>query len=148
MMRNRHLLATALLAVLAGVALVVMRNAGPTASASRNGVPAAQQPAAGIPEAGSLRAFRTPELFRQHYAKHGREFGNVTPEEYLRQAQALRDAAPAANVLEIRRKDGVVTRFDKDSGSFIAFDGDGTIRTFFRPADGERYFRRQAGGPR
>lgn len=144
MMRSRHLLATTFLAVLAGVGLLVMRDAGPAAPVSGNGVPAPQQPAAGIPEAGSLRGFRTPELFRQHYAKHGREFGNITPEEYLRQAQALRDAAPAANVLEIRRKDGVVTRFDRDSGSFIALDGDGTIRTFFRPADGERYFRRQA----
>jgi pyocin large subunit-like protein len=47
-------------------------------------------------------------------------------------------------ILEIRRSDGVVTRFDRTAGAFIAFDPDGTIRTYFRPNDGERYFRRQA----
>jgi pyocin large subunit-like protein len=48
-------------------------------------------------------------------------------------------------VLEIRRpSDGVVSRFDRRSGAFLAFDSDGTIRTFFRPNDGESYFRRQA----
>jgi pyocin large subunit-like protein len=38
----------------------------------------------------------------------------------------------------------VITRFDRASGGFVAFDGDGVIRTFFAPNDGERYFRRQA----
>jgi pyocin large subunit-like protein len=38
----------------------------------------------------------------------------------------------------------VISRFDKATGSFIAFNADGTIRTFFRPVDGENYFRRQA----
>ena len=71
---------------------------------------------------------------------------------YLRAAQTLRDAPAGANVLELRRNDGVVTRFDKASGAFLAVNGDGTIRTFFRPNDGEAYFRRQAtrspgGGP-
>lgn len=92
----------------------------------------------------SGRGFRTPELLRLHYGKHGREFGRITMDEYLHQAQALRDAPVSATVLEIRRADSVVTRFDTATGSFIAFDRDGTIRTFFRPNDGERYFRRQA----
>jgi len=38
----------------------------------------------------------------------------------------------------------VVTRFDRTSGAFLAFNSDGVIRTFFKPNDGERYFRRQA----
>ena len=53
-------------------------------------------------------------------------------------------AALLVMVLEIRRQDGVVSRFDRSTGSFIAVNADGTIRTFFRPKDGERYFRRQA----
>jgi pyocin large subunit-like protein len=39
--------------------------------------------------------------------------------------------------------DGVICRFHKPSGSFLAFNPDLTIRTFFRPNDGESYFRRQ-----
>jgi pyocin large subunit-like protein len=37
-----------------------------------------------------------------------------------------------------------VSRFDRGSGGFVAFDADGIIRTYFRPNDGEAYFRRQA----
>ena len=71
---------------------------------------------------------------------------------YLRAAQTLRDQPAGGAVLELRRSDGVVTRFDKTSGAFLAVNRDGTIRTFFRPNDGEAYFRRQAtrshgGGP-
>jgi len=88
--------------------------------------------------------FRTPDLLLEHYAKHGREFPGVSLDDYLRLAQALRDAPPGVNILEIVRDDGVTTRFERRSGAFIAFDRDGTIRTFFRPREGERYFRRQA----
>ena len=42
------------------------------------------------------------------------------------------------------RRTCVITRFDKSSGAFIAFDADGTIRTFFKPNVGEEYFRRQS----
>jgi pyocin large subunit-like protein len=58
-------------------------------------------------------------------------------------ARALRDRPPGPGVLEAARADGVVTRFDRESGAFIAFEPDGTIRTFFKPRDGEAYFRRQ-----
>ena len=88
--------------------------------------------------------FRTLALFREHYAKHGREFGGITPSEYLAQAQALRDAPAGGNVLELVRDDGVTARFDRGSGTFIAFNRNGTIRTCFKPRDGERYFKRQA----
>jgi pyocin large subunit-like protein len=42
---------------------------------------------------------------------------------------------------------GIVTRFDRRSGAFGAYNHDRTIRTFFKPNDGERYFRRQAERP-
>ena len=80
----------------------------------------------------------------EHYEKHGREFGRISRQEYLREAQRLRDAAPGGPILQAVRADGVVTRYDRDSGAFIAFNRNGVIRTFFKPNDGERYFRRQA----
>ena len=47
-------------------------------------------------------------------------------------------------ILQFVRHDGVITKFDKSKGYFGAYNPDGTIRTFFIPNDGERYFRRQA----
>ena len=91
--------------------------------------------------------FRSRQQFEEHFAKHGREFGNVTPDEYLHLAQELRDAPAGGPILEIAKPDGVITRFDKRSGAFGAYNRDRTIRTFFKPNDGERYFRRQASRP-
>jgi len=88
--------------------------------------------------------FASARQLDEHYAKHGKEFGTISREEYLKRAQALRDAAVGGPILEVVRKDGVVTRFDRATGAFIAVNPDRTIRTFFRPNDGERYFRRQA----
>jgi pyocin large subunit-like protein len=80
----------------------------------------------------------------EHYVKHGTEFGRITKQDYLHQAQLLRDAEVGGPVLQTVRADGVATRFDRQTGAFIAFNRNGTIRTFFKPHDGERYYRRQA----
>ena len=88
--------------------------------------------------------FRSVQRLDEHFVKHGREFGSVSRDEYLRLAQTLRDRAPGGPVLEIVRHDGTITRFDRGTGAFLAFERDGTIRTFFRPNDGEQYFQQQA----
>ena len=96
------------------------------------------------PRAGDI-GFRTHERLVEHYRRHGREFGSITMEEYLRLAQMLRDRPAGGDVLEFVRRDRVTTRFDRASGAFIAFGSDRKIRTFFKPRDGEAYFRRQQG---
>ncbi|HTM18968.1 MAG TPA: hypothetical protein VL172_00615 [Kofleriaceae bacterium] len=88
--------------------------------------------------------FVNEHRLEEHYEKHGAEFGRITRQDYLRQAQLLRDAEVGGPVLQTVRADGVTTRFDRQTGAFIAFNRDGTIRTFFKPNDGERYWRRQA----
>ncbi|MBK9168856.1 MAG: hypothetical protein IPM24_15485 [Bryobacterales bacterium] len=88
--------------------------------------------------------FRSAKQLDEHFAKHGAEFGQITKAEYLRLAQELRDAPAGGPILEIVRADGVITRFDRRKGSFAAYNPDRTIRTFFIPNDGERYFHRQA----
>ena len=90
------------------------------------------------------RQMRGQRRLDDHYQKHGNEFGRITKQDYLRQAQLLRDAKVGGPVLETVRRDGVVTRFDRDTGAFIAFNANGVIRTFFKPNDGERYYRRQS----
>ena len=94
--------------------------------------------------AGAGPGFRTERDLDQHYRKHGHEFGGITRADYLRFAQQLRDAPVGKDILEARRDDGVLTRFDRKQGWFGAYNRDRTIRTFFIPAAGESYFRRQA----
>ena len=90
--------------------------------------------------------FRSRAQLDEHYAKHGSEFGRISEPEYLALAQDLRDAAAPAGgaILEARRPDGEFSRFDRRHGYFGAYNPDRTIRTFFIPNDGERYFWRQA----
>jgi pyocin large subunit-like protein len=106
--------------------------------------PATAAPTAPQAEARESVGFRTPRALAEHYDKHGAEFRAASPRQYLALAQALRDRPAGGTVLEIVRDDGVITRFDRASGAFIAFERDGVIRTFFIPNDGERYFQRQA----
>ena len=108
-----------------------------------------QQPSARKDQAGAngVRAeigFATSRKFLDHFEKHGAEFGSISREEYLRQAQILRDSPAGGDILEAVRADGVITRFDRKTGAFLAFNPDLTIRTYFKPNDGERYFRRQS----
>ena len=114
--------------------------------------PAAHAPAVAAPEAvphfDATIGFRSREQFEEHVQKHGREVGAATAADYLRLAQSLRDRPVGGDVRELVRADGVVCRFDRGTGAFLAFNADGTIRTFFRPNDGERYFERQAARPR
>ena len=93
---------------------------------------------------GPTVGFADPHRLDDHYDKHGAEFGRITKLDYLRQAQLLRDAKAGGPILEAVRHDGVVSRYDRQTGAFIAFNPNGVIRTFFKPNDGERYWRRQA----
>lgn len=88
--------------------------------------------------------FRSRAQLDEHYAKHGAEFGAISKADYLRLAQQLRDARPGGPILEARRPTGEFSRFDRRHGYFGAYNPDGTIRTFFIPNNGERYFERQA----
>jgi pyocin large subunit-like protein len=91
--------------------------------------------------------FRSRAQLDEHFAKHGGEFGAISKAEYLRLAQELRDAPPGGPILEARRPNGEFSRFDRRHGYFGAYNPDGTIRTFFIPNNGERYFQRQARRP-
>ena len=90
--------------------------------------------------------FRTQHLLEDHFARFGSQFGAVNMQQYLRMAQQLRDAAPGKTILMSKRPEGGGSKFDRKKGWFVAFDGDGTLRTFFIPKDGVRYFDRQAKG--
>lgn len=126
----------------------VDRATRPAPAASHAPAPVATNPDPGGPRssAGIRRdiGFKSARHLADHFEKHGSEFGAITREEYLLLAQELRDRPAIGPIREIVRQDGVITRFDRDSGAFIAFEKQGTLRTCFRPNDGEAYFERQA----
>lgn len=120
----------------------------PAAAAASPDAPVVRGASRRSSRAESGKGFRNRERLDEHFTKHGGEFGGISELQYLAMAQRLRDEQVGGDILEVvRPNDGVVSRFDKRSGAFLAFDRDGTIRTFFKPNDGERYFRRQANRP-
>ncbi len=88
--------------------------------------------------------FRNSEALREHFSKHGKEFEGVTRNEYLYLAQELRDTEGDGKIVLVAfRPDGVISKYDRRDGEFIAYNRNKVIRTFFKPNDGERYFNRQ-----
>lgn len=112
---------------------------------------AAAPPTPGVPPAAPANVetqigFRNQEALREHFSKHGREFGPITQSQYLFMAQTLRDSqADGKAIFVAYRPDGVITKFDFSTGGFLAYNRDKVIRTFFKPNDGVRYFNRQKG---
>lgn len=88
--------------------------------------------------------FRSRTQLEEHFAKHGAEFGQISRDQYLALAQVLRDSPQGRDTLLSERPGGGFAKYDRKSNSFGAYDRDGTIRSFFKPNDGERYFIRQA----
>ena len=88
--------------------------------------------------------FRSYDKLHSHFLKHGREFGDITEEQYLALAQDIRDAPLSKTIIEAEQVGGTISRFDRSTGGFIAFNADLSLRTFFRPNDGEAYFKRAA----
>lgn len=134
------------LLLLALTGLACRQAATPTREApARVAVQPVTQPA--VPANFQVRTqigFASRQKYLDHYEKHGREFGTISAEEYLRQAQTLRDRPAGKDVLEVVRADGVISRFDQQRGAFLAFNQDLTIRTYFKPNDGVNYFWRQS----
>jgi len=142
-MRRLFMAALAAIAILAYWSHVVERGERAVARESSPASEAAA-PAASSKGWAARIGFVNAQRLDEHYEKHGAEFGRVSKQDYLHQAQLLRDASVGGPVLETVRADRVATRYDRQTGAFIAFNPDGTIRTFFKPNDGERYYRRQA----
>lgn len=116
----------------------------PTSQRQSKAEPPRAEPRIQAEPIASKVGFASRQKLVDHYGKHGHEFGKISLDEYLRRAQALRDRRVSDKVLELVRRDRVITRFDVVEGDFLAFESDGTIRTFFKPNDGVAYFYRQA----
>ena len=114
------------------------------AVALRNSSSACADDAGGDPRRGS-----NPWNFRSHVAAgplfgFGKQFGNITIDQYLHLAQQLRDATPGNLTFSFQT---VRWRWIRSSisnaGGLSPSTGTASLRTFFVPKDGIRYFEAQ-----
>ncbi len=73
-----------------------------------------------------------PGQLEAHYLKHGYQFGNITQEQYLENAQSLLDASPGNDILEKRRDNGDILHYKVSTGEFAVMARNGRIRTYFK----------------
>ena len=79
-----------------------------------------------------------------HFNRHGRDFGAVDADDYARMAWEFRERGRREGLPVKRDADGVIRVFERKSGTFGAYNRDGTTRTFFKPGSRD-YFERQPG---
>ncbi|MBR0456418.1 MAG: hypothetical protein IJJ01_07085 [Firmicutes bacterium] len=85
--------------------------------------------------------FRSYDLLKSHYKKHGKYMGFDSPEEYLAAANAV-IANPEA-LTKTEKEDGDMVYYVEDTNEFVVLSTDGYIRTYFNPDGGKGYFDRQ-----
>ena len=130
-----------LLIALIGVGSRVISSPGSGDTVRSSGT-VAKQPERSTASADRSVGFRSVSQLDSHFQKHGQEFGSISKARYLSMAQDLRDVPLSSSVIEAWQARGNWSRFDRNTGSFIAFRKDKIILTFFKPDDGEDYFRR------
>lgn len=84
------------------------------------------------------------ESLGDHFDRHGADFGARSAEDYARLAWEFRQRARREGLPAKQDETGVIRVFDRRSGSFAAYNRDGTTRTYFKPGSAD-YFKRQPG---
>ncbi|MEP6672063.1 MAG: hypothetical protein ABJF10_23065 [Chthoniobacter sp.] len=105
---------------------------------------------AGHPASTSANAARQtwgrPETLPDHFARHGADFLARDADDYAAQATAFLQHAKAAGLPAKRDHDGSLRIYERATGTFAAYNSDGTTKTFFKPGS-DSYFDRQPGTP-
>ena len=87
--------------------------------------------------------WRHPERLERHFDDHGLDFGAASVEEYAKMSSDFVRRAKREGLQKKVDSDGVTRYYDAETNSFISVNHDGSIRTFFKPKAGLRYWERQ-----
>ena len=79
-----------------------------------------------------------------HFARHGEDFHAQDADDYARLSWEFLQRAKAEGLPAKQDDEGVLRVFDPRSGTFAAYNRDGTTKTFFKPGSRD-YFERQPG---
>lgn len=85
--------------------------------------------------------FRSKNLLKQHYEKHGIEMGFESKEAYEEAASAVVNNPAALHKQEKEDNDDVY--YIEETNEFVIVSTDGYIRTYFLPNAGIDYYNRQ-----
>lgn len=88
-------------------------------------------------------AFQSKEALEKHFKKHQSEFGDITPDEYIRKANKLASMPISEDVERLTRSDGSVSTYRYSTNEFLVVTKDNEIRTYFKPVDKEAYWREE-----
>jgi pyocin large subunit-like protein len=87
------------------------------------------------------------DSLRDHFERHGGDFGSASPEEYAAQAWRFLQRARAENLpMKLDPTDGTLRVFDPQTRAFAAYNAAGRTKTFFKPQS-PTYWQRQPGRP-
>lgn len=85
--------------------------------------------------------FKNHYRLDEHYEKHGEEMGFESPEEY---EWAADQVIHNPNTLhKIEKEDGDDVYYLPDTNEFVVVAPNGTIRTYFEPDSGIKYYNKQ-----
>lgn len=90
--------------------------------------------------------FKSEDLLDSHYQKHvvdQGEFGNITKDQYLKNAQDLVTSKPGGDILTKTRTNGDTIFYNKATNEFSVTDKSGSIKTYFKPTNGIDYYNGQ-----
>jgi pyocin large subunit-like protein len=97
---------------------------------------------AGCVGENSKHGFTDAQLNRK-YDKHGKEFGNISKDEYSSLAIKLRDSIETETLEQFTTAAGNTFKYNKNTNEFLIHKSNGEITTFFRPTDSYKYWIRQ-----
>ena len=92
------------------------------------------------------QTWANPASLPDHFARHGSDFGARSAEDYARLAFQFLQRAKAEGLPAKVDNQGVLRIYDPRSGTFGAYNSNGTTKTFFKPGR-PGYFERQPGRP-
>ena len=115
-----------------------------TVGAATSEIKPARPSAAKLPAPPTRKIWGNPESLPDHFARHGGDFHARDADDYARLSWEFLQRAKAEGLPAKVDETGVLRVFDPQSGTFAAYNRDGTTKTFFKPGSRD-YFERQPG---
>ncbi len=96
-------------------------------------------------EEGRSGKWGRAEEERDHFERHGNDFSAKTPREYTLKANDFLTRGKHAQLPRKIDSNGIQRIYDPETNTFGSYNADGSIRTFFKPTGGMKYWITQPG---
>jgi hypothetical protein len=139
---SRQLLRLILLLVVVGISWIAKQQRNGSSFPSGSGTTERREATRDVGPAS--RTWGHIDSLPDHFARHGRDFAARNAEDYAAQAAAFLQRARTEGLPAKRDLDGSLRVYDSATGTFGAYNANGTTRTFFKPGN-STYFDHQPG---